>query len=85
MRPEFKEAMDAYESFYKEYCELLRKYTQNPTDFSILGQYTNMLTKIDEVDKAFKKWDQSDLNSEELKYYLDVNNRVLKMMVDIAG
>ena len=41
-----------------------------------------MLTKIDEVDKAFKKWDQSDLNSEELKYYLDVNNRVLKMMVD---
>ena len=38
MRPEFKEAMDAYEAFYKEYCELLKKYTANPTDFSILGQ-----------------------------------------------
>ena len=85
MRPEFKEAMDAYEAFYKEYCELLKKYTANPTDFSILGQYANMLTKADEVDKAFKKWDESDLNSEELKYYLDVNNRVLKMMVDVAG
>lgn len=85
MRPEFKEAMDAYEAFYKEYCELLKKYTANPTDFSILGQYANMLTKADEVDKAFKKWDESDLNSEELKYYLDVNNRVLKMMVDVTG
>lgn len=85
MRPEFKEAMDAYEAFYKEYCELLKKYTANPTDFSILGQYANMLTKADEVDKAFQKWDESDLNSEELKYYLDVNNRVLKMMVDVAG
>lgn len=85
MRPEFKEAMDAYEAFYKEYCELLKKYAANPTDFSILGQYANMLTKADEVDKAFKKWDESDLNSEELKYYLDVNNRVLKMMVDVTG
>ena len=85
MRPDFKEAMDAYEAFYKEYCELLKKYTANPTDFSILGQYANMLTKADEVDKAFKKWDESDLNSEELKYYLDVNNRVLKMMVDVTG
>ena len=44
-----------------------------------------MLTKADEVDEAFKKWDESDLNSEELKYYLDVNNRVLKMLVDAAG
>lgn len=85
MRPEFKEAMDAYEAFYKEYCELLKKYTANPTDFSILGKYADMLTKIDEVDKAFEKWDESDLNSEELKYYLDVNNRVLKMLVDAAG
>ena len=85
MRPEFKEAMDAYEAFYKEYCDLLEKYTENPADFSILGKYADMLTKIDEVDKAFQKWDESDLNSEELKYYLDVNNRVLKMMVDVAG
>ena len=85
MRPEFKEAMDAYEAFYKEYSELLKKYTENPTDFSILGKYANMLTKADEVDKAFQKWDESDLNSEELKYYLDVNNRVMKMLVDVAG
>lgn len=85
MRPEFKEAMDAYEAFYKEYCELLKKYTENPTDFSILGKYADMLTKADEVDKAFQKWDESDLNSDELKYYLDVNNRVMKMVVDVAG
>ena len=85
LRPEFKEAMDTYEAFYTEYCDLLKKYAENPTDLSILGKYTNMLTKVEEMNKAFEKWDESDLNSEELKYYLDVNNRVMKMLVDVAG
>lgn len=29
--PDFKAAMDAYESFYAEYCSLLRNYNANPT------------------------------------------------------
>lgn len=85
INPEFKAAMDAYESFYAEYCELLKKYAANPTDMSLLVKYADMMSKVEQMDAAFEAWDEDDLNSEELKYYLDVNNRVLKMMVDIAG
>lgn len=83
MRPEFKEAMDAYEAFYDEYIAFMKKYSENPTDFSLLMQYAGMLTKVAEMDEAFNKWDQDDLNNAELKYYLEVNNRVMQKMVDL--
>lgn len=85
MRPEFKEAMDTYEAFYNEYCDLLSKYVQNPTDFSLLGQYAGMLSKAGEMDAAFKKWDEDDLNSAELQYYLEVNSRVLQKLAGVMS
>lgn len=85
MRPEFKEAMDAYEAFYDEYCSFMTKFQQNPSDFSLLAQYAGMLTKAGEASEAFQSWDQNDLNSEELKYYLAVNSRVLQKMANIMG
>lgn len=85
MRPAFKEAMDTYESFYNEYCDFLSKYAQNPTDFSLLGQYAGMLSKAGEMDAAFKKWDEDDLNSAELQYYLEVNSRVLQKLAGVMS
>lgn len=82
--PDFKAAMDAYEAFYVEYCDFMKKYSANPTDFTLLAKYANMLAKAAEMDQAFEAWNESDLNDEELKYYLDVNNRVMKMLVDAA-
>lgn len=85
IRPEFKEAMDSYEAFYTEYCELIKEYSENPADWALLAKYLELLTKAEEMDKAFEKWDEDELSSEELKYYLDVNNRVMKMLADVAG
>lgn len=85
MRPEFKEAMDAYESFYNEYCDLMAKYAKNPTDLTILGQYAGMLQKAGEMDAAFEKWDEDDLNSAELQYYLAVNSRVLQKLAGVLS
>lgn len=83
--PEFKAAMDAYESFYVEYCELLKKYMANPTDLSLLAKYADMMSRAEQMNQAFEAWNEDDMNNEELKYYLDVNNRVMKMLVDIGG
>lgn len=47
MRPEFKEAMDSYEAFYAEYCEILKKYKDNPTDMAILADYSAFMTKTE--------------------------------------
>ncbi len=85
LRPEFKEAMDSYEAFYTEYCDVLKKYTSNPSDFSILTQYMSLMGKLSDMDEKFKAWESEDLNSEELKYYMDVNNRVMKMLLDVTG
>ena len=85
LRPEFKEAMDAYEDFYTEYCDFLKQYTANPTDLSLFAKYGDMLERAEEMNKAFEEWDENDLNNEELKYYLDVNNRVMQMLIDVAG
>lgn len=77
--------MDAYEAFYGEYCEFMKKYSQNPTDLKLLASYGEMLVKAEEMEEAFKEWKEEELNNEELKYYLDVNNRVMKMLVDVVG
>lgn len=85
IRPEFKEAMDSYEVFYTEYCDFMKKYSENPTDLTLLVKYADMLGKAEEMDKAFEAWDEDELTNEETKYYIDVNNRVMKMLVDAVG
>lgn len=85
MRPEFKEAMDAYEAFYNDYCDFMVEYKKNPTDLTLITKYGELLTKAVEVDEAFAAWDENDLNNEELKYYLEVNTRVMQKLVDVTG
>lgn len=84
MRPEFKEAMDSYEAFYEEYCEIVKKYTQNPSDMELLADYTDMVSKAAEMSEKFEAWENSDLNDAELAYYLDVNNRVTKKLLEVS-
>ena len=84
LRPEFKEAMDAYEAFYDEYFEFLEEYKKNPSDMTLMLKYTEMLTQVAEMNESFEAWDEDELNDAELKYYLDVNNRIMKKLVDIA-
>jgi len=83
MRPEFKEAMDSYESFYNEYCEFMKKYYENPMDFSLLSEYSEMMEKTEEVDEKFDAWDSEDMNEAEYKYYMEVSARVLQKISGI--
>lgn len=84
MRPEFKEVMDSYEAFYDEYCEIVKKYTQNPSDMELLADYTDMVSKAAEMSEKFEAWENSDLNDAELTYYLDVHNRVAKKLLEVS-
>lgn len=84
MRPDFKEAMDSYEAFYDKYCEIVKKYTENPSDMELLADYTDMVTKAAEVTEKFEAWENGDLNRAELEYYLDVQNRVAKKLLEVS-
>lgn len=85
LRPEFKEAMDSYEAFYDEYCAFMKKYMKNPTDLNLLTEYANMVQKDAEMAEKFKAWDNEEMNDAELKYYLDVNNRVMQKLLEVSG
>lgn len=84
LRPEFKAAMDAYEAFYDEYCAFMTTYNENPTDMTLLRQYAEIMDRAVEAEEAFSQWDDEDLNSEESKYYLEVNNRVMQKLLDVV-
>ena len=84
MRPEFKAAMDSYEAFYNEYCEFMKKYMENPTDLTLLGEYADMMSKSTEMNQTFEAWNEADMNDAELAYYLEVNNRVAQKLLEVA-
>lgn len=84
MRPEFKEAMDSYEAFYNDYCDILNQYSENPSDMQLLADYADMMEKAAEMTEKFEAWEEDDLNNAELAYYLDVNNRIMKKLLEVS-
>lgn len=85
IRPEFKDAMDSYEAFYDEYCALMKQYSENPTDLTLLSKYSDMLSRLSDMDEKFEEWESEDMSNEELKYYLEVTNRVTSKLIDTAS
>lgn len=84
MRPEFKEAMDSYEAFFDEYCSFMKKYNANPTDSSLLAEYNDIYTRYMDFTQKFDEWDTSEMNKDELNYYLEVSNRVAEKLSEIS-
>lgn len=83
IRPEFKAAMDSYEAFYNEYIDFLEEYYQNPADLSMLGRYTELLAKSEEMERSFDAWDESDMSNEEIIYYMEVTTRIEERMINL--
>lgn len=83
IRPEFKEAMDSYEAFYDEYCDLLKQYAQNPSDLALLSKYADMMQKVVEVDEKFKAWDEKEMTTAEQKYYIEVTARITQKLLEV--
>ena len=81
---DFKAAMDSYEKFIDEYVAIVKKYKANPTDFTILASYSDYMSKYATFVADFEKWDNEDLNTAELAYYIDVQSRVSKKLLEVA-
>ncbi len=81
---EFKAAMDSYEKFMDEYVAFMKRYMENPSDLSLLLDYTNYMSEYAECMEAFEKWESEDLNADELAYYIEVQSRVSKKLLEVA-
>ena len=85
MRPEFIQAMDSYESFMNEYCDFMNKYAESDgTDLSLLAEYANYMSKYADVVKDFEAWDSGEMNTAEAAYYLEVQTRISKKLMEVA-
>ncbi len=85
MRKDFKDAMDSYEAFMDEYVAFMKKYSDNPSDVGLLADYTKYMSKYADMVEKFDKWESEDLNDAELAYYIDVQARVSKKLLDVVG
>lgn len=82
--PDFKAAMDSYEQFFDEYVEIMKKYKEDPTDLSILTDYATYMGQYADMMQKFEAWENEDLNTAELAYYVDVQARITKKLLEIV-
>lgn len=84
LRTNFKNAMDSYEAFINEYVDFMKKYSADPTNTTLLKQYSSYLEKYSKFTDDFDKWDEDDMNDAEIKYYFEVQSRVEKKLSEVA-
>ncbi len=82
--PAFKEAMDSYEKFVDEYVAFMKKYMDNPGDLSLLSDYADYMTQYADFVADFESWEDIEMGAEEAAYYIDVQARVTKKLLEIA-
>ncbi|MBR5315089.1 MAG: hypothetical protein IKU45_06735 [Clostridia bacterium] len=85
IRAEFKTAMDSYEDFMNEYVDFMKKYQANPSSLSLLVDYAKYMKKYADFVKDYEAWEAEEMSNAELDYYIDVQTRVNKKLLEITG
>lgn len=82
---EFKAAMDSYEAFFDEYVAFMKKYSQsNGTDMSLLNDYTAYMGKYADTMAKFEALKEADLSVAETSYYVEVQSRITKKLLEVT-
>lgn len=84
LSPEFKKTMDDYEAWFDHYCEVMKKYQENPSDLELMSEMTDLLSEETEMLEQMENMDQSQMNSAELAYYIEVTARIEKKLLEVA-
>ena len=85
LSPEFKQTMDDYEAWFDHYCDVMKRYEENPSDMALLSEMTELLSEETEMLEEMENMDQSEMNAAELAYYLEVTARIEKNLLEVAG
>jgi hypothetical protein len=82
--PEFKETMDSYEEFMNKYCEFMVKYTDADAadQASMLADYTDLMQQEADWAQRMSAVDESTLSDADDAYYIEVQARVSKRLID---
>ncbi|MGI6033647.1 MAG: DUF6591 domain-containing protein [Coriobacteriales bacterium] len=81
--PDFKKTMDKYEKFFDKYVKVLKKYKKDPSDPSILGDYTDVMSEYSDMMESYDEIDTSGLSAGDLAYYNEVNARIPEKLSEV--
>ena len=84
LRPDFKAAIDSYENYINDYVDFMKKYNANPMDYKLIAEYSKMMIEYGKMVKDFEKWEDEEMNAAETAYYVDVQSRVSKRLLEVA-
>lgn len=84
LSPDFKKTMDDYEAWFDHYCEVMKKYEENPSDLELLSEMTELLSEETAMLDEMENMDQSEMNEAELAYYIEVTARIEKKLLEVA-
>ena len=73
---EWKQFLKDYEAWVDDYIEIVKKYNNNPTDMSILSDYTEMVSEMAEWSE---KADEIELELEDTDAALEYSKEVLRI------
>ena len=82
--PEFKKTMDDYEAWFDHYCDVMKRYQEDSTDLELLSEMTDLLSEETTMLEQMENMDQSEMNTAELAYYIEVTARIEKKLLEVA-
>lgn len=85
--PELKNFLDSYEAFMDQYVELAKKYKANPSDMTLLSEYSDCLTKLSDFEKQANAYEQSEssMSTADYNYYIDSMARIQKKLLEASA
>ena len=82
---DFKEAMDSYEEFFDEYIAFMKKFSESDgSDLGLLSEYSEYMSKYAEAMKELSEWEEKELNKAETAYYIEVQARINKKLLEVS-
>ena len=76
--------MDDYEAWFDHYCDVMKRYKEDSTNLELLSEMTDLLTEETTMLEQMENMDQSEMNSAELAYYIEVTARIEKKLLEVA-
>lgn len=81
---DFKKTMDDYEAFFDKYIDIVKKYKANPTDMTILSEYSKIMVEYSKMMSDMNGINQSELSPADAAYYLEVTGRITQKLATVA-
>ena len=80
---DFKNTMDAYEDFFNEYVDFMKKYKDSDDVVGMMADYTEYMSKYADMMSKMDEIDTDDLSAADAAYYAEVYARILDKISEV--